>query len=123
MSSTDGYCSIVTFSDGELGKPYESVKCVAEASSPSLPSSFQTLLQGEIFQENVQPVITNDDEDFHLAYEDTEMTLDTPASCPPTNSKLNPECPAALKSPNRVNVRNSPRRVKLITLSSPKAKN
>ncbi len=92
-----------------------------EAVSPNLPSSFQTLLQGEIFQENVQPVIMADDEDFHLAYEDTEMTLDTPAApCPPTNSKLNSECSNALKSPNCANVRNSPRRVKLITLSSPK---
>jgi len=62
-----------------------------------------------------------DDEDFHLAYEDTEMTLDTPAAqCPPTNSKLISECSAALRSPNCANVRNSPRRVKLITLSSPK---
>jgi hypothetical protein len=95
---------------------------VEEAVSPNLPSSFQTLLQGEIFQENVQPVIDMaDDEDFHLAYEDTEMTLDTPAApCPPANNKLNSECSTALKSPKFANVRSSPRRVKLITLSSPK---
>lgn len=121
ISSTDGYCSIVTFSEGELGKPYESAKCETEAVSPSLPPSFHTLLQGEIFQENVQPTVGGEDEDFHLAYEDTQ-TQDDP--CPlPSSSKVNVECPAALKSPNRPNVRNSPRRVQLITLSSPKAKN
>jgi hypothetical protein len=114
----DGYWSIVTFSDGELEKPYENVKSVEEAVSPNLPSSFQTLLQGEKFHENVHPVI---DYDFHLAYEDTEMTLDTPAPpCPPTNSKLNSECSTALKSPKCANVRNSPRHAKLVTLSSPK---
>lgn len=123
ISSTDGYCSIVTFTEEELGTPYKPVKCVEEAVSPSLPPSFQTLLQGEIFQENVQPATIADDEDFHLAYEDTEMTLDTPVPCPPTN-KSNLACPAALRSPNRANVRNSPRRVQLITLTSPtKAKN
>lgn len=122
ISSTDGYCSIVTFNEKELGTPYEPAKCAEEAVSPSLPSSFQTLLQGEIFQENVQPVTVADDEDFHLAYEDAEMTLDTPAPCPPTKSNLG--CPAALKSPNRANVRSSPRRVQLITLTSPtKTKN
>ncbi len=120
ISSTDGYCSIVTFSEGELGKPYESAKCDTEAVSPSLPPSFQTLLQGEIFQENVQPTASGDDEDFHLAYEDTQ-TQDT--SCPPPINKVNVECPASMKSPNRPSVRNSPRRVQLITLSSPKAKN
>ena len=121
VSSTDGYCSIVTFSEGELGKPYEVAKCEAEAVSPSLPPSFQTLLQGEIFQENVQPQTATEDEDFHLAYEESQMTVDSP-DCPPTNSKVNVECPAALKSPNRPTARNSPRRVQLITLSSPKSK-
>lgn len=128
ISSTDGYCSIVTFAEGELGKPYETVKFEPEAVSPSLPPSFQTLLQGEIFQENVQPAEQGDDEDFHLAYEDTQMTEDPPSSCPPppsnkSNSTDCPMTPASLKSPNRPSVRNSPRRVQLITLSSPKAKN
>ncbi len=95
------------------------MKCVEEAVSPNLPSSFQPLLQGEIFQKNVQPVI--DDEDIHLAYEVTEMTPDTPAAhCPPTHSTLNSECSTAQESPICVNVRNSPKRVKLVTLSSPK---
>jgi hypothetical protein len=113
----DGYCSIVTFSDGELGKPYEYVKCMEEAVSPN----FQTFLQEEIFQENVQPVIDDNDEDFQLANKDTKMTLDSPAApCPPTIIKLNSECSTGLKISKCANVLNCPRRVKLNTPSTPK---
>ena len=38
VSSSDGYCSIVHFDEGELGKPYNlSVKVVLERSSSPLP--------------------------------------------------------------------------------------
>lgn len=106
----------MTFAEGELGKPYEVVACETEAVSPSLPQSFQTLLQGEIFQENVQPAANNENEDFHLAYEDDQMTLDTPVppcQVPLTNKLSNTES----------SVRNSPRRVQLITISSPRDSN
>lgn len=123
VSSTDGYCSIITFNEGELGEPYQPVTSEAAPNS-NLPSSFQTLLQGEILQENVQSV----NEDFHLAYEDTNMTLDVdrptekqplqPAAA--TENKI-AERSALLLSPT--SQMQSPRRVQLITLSSPKAKN
>jgi chromatin assembly factor 1 subunit B len=110
----------VTFSEGELGTPYQPAQCEETEESPGLPSSFKTLLQGEIFEENVQPADGNNtsgiSEDFHLAYEDTVMSLDSPNQKNPV-SQTN----AALLSPKNVR---SPRRVQLITLSSPKqAKN
>lgn len=120
VSSTDGYCSIVTFAEGELGTPYQPAQCEETEESPGLPSSFKTLLQGEIFEENVQPADGNNtsgiSEDFHLAYEDTVMSLDSPNQKTPVG-----QTNAALLSPKNVR---SPRRVQLITLSSPKqAKN
>jgi len=126
VSSTDGYCSIVTFSEGELGKPYQPVASEA-APNTNLPSSFQTLLQGEILQENVQSV----SEDFHLAYEDTNMTLDVDR---PMEKQQLQSVPSVVTAENKITERSalllspthqmpSPRRVQLITLSSPKAKN
>jgi hypothetical protein len=53
-----------------------------EAVSPN----FQTFLQEEIFQENVQPVIDDNDEDFQLGNEDTKMTLDSPAVLLPSSN-------------------------------------
>merc|ERR1712071_13444 len=116
VSSTDGYCSIITFSEEELGRSYEPLKS-EEAPNLNLPSSFQTLLQGEILQDNVKSI----DEDFHLAYEDTHMTLD--AERPTEKQQQQPfiaERPDLLLSPTSRT--KSPRRVTLITLSSPKTK-
>ena len=112
----------MTFTEGELGTTYLPAQCEETESSPDLPSSFKTLLQGEIFEENVQPAGGNNtsgvSEDFHLTYEDTSMTLDSPNQQTPVSTTNGP---AALLSPKQVR---SPRRVQLITLSSPKqAKN
>ena len=131
VSSTDGYCSIVTFGPDELGRPYscsaqsdtsEVMNDSANFPQPNLPPSFQTLLEGQILQENVQdeqqPTNANSSaasDDFHLAYEDTHMTLDeAPTAAPESAQKSAPVLPSSPVS------RNSPRRVQLITLSSPK---
>ena len=43
VSSSDGYCSIVHFKEGELGVPYNlSLKQVLERSSSPLPQSSDT---------------------------------------------------------------------------------
>ena len=124
-SSTDGYCSIITFGENELGERYqeESREKSEAAPNTNLPPSFQTLLQGEILQENVQQASI--EEDFQLAYEDTHMTVDpdppakAPLSIPSLPEKLGETSVNLMLSPTQTR---SPRRVQLITLSSPKQK-
>lgn len=140
VSSTDGYCSIITFGPNELGKPYtgppqsetsEGMNESATFSQLNLPPSFQTLLQGEILQENVQDQQQQGNhnssaasDDFHLAYEDTHMTLDEEPAADASAGR--PAPPSAQKNgsaprlPSSPVTRSSPRRVQLITLSSPK---
>jgi len=147
VSSTDGYCSIVTFSPEELGRPYTGpsqsevaqaeAEAVAAFSQPNLPPSIKTLLQGEILQDSVQQQSqsgndTGPSEDFSLTYEDTHMTLDEepspqPSSRPPVvpppvtcSQKSNPPSSVAMLSGGSPGLRSSPRRVQLITISSPK---
>jgi len=115
ISSTDGYCSIVSFGPEELGTIYQEEAQLKSEAAPNsnLPPSFQTLFQGEILQENVQPV----EEDFHLTYEDTHMTADAEPLLPAQPTSLPGPEKNLLLSPS---VTRSPRRVQLITLSSPK---
>ena len=121
VSSTDGYCSIVSFGEHELGVRYEPAKTEATMQpemNAHLPPSFQNLLKGEILQDNVQPAECQDD--FRLEYEDTtiHMAADDAAE-PAVKTIAASRDPAAnlLLSPS---VTRSPRRVQLITLSSPK---
>ena len=111
VSSTDGYCSIVTFSQDELGKPYQKSDC-DDAEVVDLPPSFQTLLQGEIHEQSVKPA-----DDFHLAYDDTHMTLDAEPTQLQQQKQSDKVQESLLLSPTTMR---SPRRVQLITLSSPK---
>lgn len=122
VSSTDGYCSIVTFSENELGTHYVAPETNAKSYdtvSPNLPPSFQSLLQGEILQENVQPAVSSV-EDFHLAYEDSHMTIEASPGCAqPVPAKEKQVIEPAAATPATPAGPRTPKRVQLITLSKP----
>lgn len=124
VSSTDGYCSIVTFSENEFGTPYIAPETNAKEFEPeavpaNLPPSFQSLLQGEILQENVQPT-TSSGEDFHLAYEDSHMTIEVSPKCPPVPANKEKQASeSAAATPSAPISQRTPKRVQLITLSKP----
>ncbi len=108
VASTDGFCSLIRFKPGELGQIYTD-EAVTEACDSSM----------------IEESIMEDDEEEDL--DDDEMIMDEDVPVSKDGIPLNKEgvcSPAAIKIRSvKEGGRPNPKRLQLITISSPKSKN
>jgi chromatin assembly factor 1 subunit B len=136
ISSTDGYCSIITFKPGELGVPVQNITpAVANSTTPETNAGVTISVPTVAVSTVVCPVVDEETEDIKLILEDTidniqqvkeivaqesveKMDIDDNDK-PSVDKKIeSPKVKSDVGSP----LRGTGRRVQLITLSSPKKK-
>ncbi|KAK7107539.1 chromatin assembly factor 1 subunit B-like [Littorina saxatilis] len=100
VSSTDGYCSVVTFEEGELGVPYTPKPALSVSigtQSPLTPKSPNTLVQNNTMESESSPnpkhSTAADEEKM-----DIEVTGSTPSSSNLNHSSTLPNKPATSDS-------------------------